>query len=357
MKYARAILPILFLQGCHLNQPVASSVDTSAMQAQMEAAIATANDATVSLEAHKQAQNLLDQAESLRLSKLKVNVTSASGAVDEGNTPVAQGELSIAKSRLVDVTPDPEEQIESARRAQLVAEGKTEQAKEAYGEAVVMASEKSAEIGRLEQKLSIATLDAEKAREEAQTALTKASDAQASVTAAIADSVRQEHDRMVQLAKKDQISMMNHFGGYAAIGALIAGIGIYWLGEGAVVACAALFLSSMLLFGYARFLNWQYYGWVVGGIVSIGVVGGVIYLKRISDHKSKSKELKAALEPVVNAIDLAYENCDTAGKKVIDDQILSHLVELGPAYDAIIKRVKATMCEEACKSKEGVVTQ
>ena len=341
------------------------------MQAQMEAAIATANDATVSLEAHKQAQDLLDEAESIRLSKLKVNVTSASGAVDQGNKPVAQGELSIAKSRLVDVTPDPEEQIESARRAQLVAEGKTEQAKEAYGEAVVMASEKSAEIGRLEQKLTIATLDAEKAREEAQAALTKASDAQASVTAQIKDAVAQEDARIAAETRAWQVNAANLAGGGLFVAALGLAACCFLLPVASTIFKKSAFVAGIgcaACFALARFLSspWFDYAWkITAGALIVAGIGWAAWELRQAIKRSQAARKAAdnamVAEKIIPVLDNYYKH--VASPEAIKDMdkpggLWDALDDLGGDYDASVKRIKAEQAENTVKQiKESVATE
>jgi hypothetical protein len=200
----------------------------------------------------------------------------------------------------------------------------------------------NSELGKLKQSVETAQAERAVAQANADKALQKAKDATANLAKAVKDAEQTEHDRLVKEAKQEQVAQVTRLGGYAAIGALLAAVAIYWVGEGAIVASLALAVSSMILFGYARFLDWKYYGWCVGLVVAVGVAGLVVYLVRLSRNKEKA----VAAEAIVKAIDEAYDECDTAGKEVIDTHILKRLAALGSSFDAIIKRIKAGLCDK-----------
>jgi hypothetical protein len=290
--------------------------------------------AEAALDEQEKAQATKDAAEAERLGRLKVNVVSASGAVDEDNKPVARGELSVAAARLIDVKPDPQELVDAALRKQLVAEGRMTEAQSAYGLAVSDASAKAAEIGKLNEALSVARQEASNARRVAQDAVQHVADALADVDRQIKDAVTQEDARIASATRAWQVNAANWAGGICGGFTLVCLAGVFILPVTASLFKRGAAISGMLClacFGFARFVASSWFMPVIIFTLGLSVIFWVIYEFRLSFHKNEANVASvkakavvtyaAKLVDVINEVDKTATAEDKPGIKKLFERI------------------------------------
>jgi hypothetical protein len=370
MKHIIVILPFLLLAGCQTTPP-APTVDLSAMQTRMSELQERATRAEVALDAQAMAQETLDASESERLGKLKVNVVAAHGAVDDDNKPVAQGELTVAEARLIDVRPDPEEQVAAAQRKQLVAEGRMQEAQTAYGVATKDAQDKATQIGVLTTERDSAKAEAEQARREATDALAATASAQADVEAQIADAKAQEAARILADIRAKEVNAALWAGGICGIAALGCIAGMIFLSAAAKMfgrGAATAGVLCMVCFGFARFLGspWFDLAWkVTAGTLAVGGVAWVAWEIRTAIKRREAEKVAAdnamVAEKIIPVLDNYYKH--VASPEAVADMdktggLWDSLDDLGGAYDAAVKRIKAAQAENTvAQIKKSIITE
>ena len=343
---------LIVLAGCQTEQP-APVVDLSAMQAEMGKLHERATRAESALDTQAQAQAALDAAKSERLGKLRVNVVAAHEAVDEDNKPVAQGELAVAEARLIDVQPDPAEQVAAAQRKQLMAEGRTQEAQTAYGIAVKDAQDKATQIGILTTERDNAKAEAELARREAAEALALVAAAQADVERQIADAKAQEAARILADIRAKQVNAALLAGGVCGVAALGCIAGMIFLSAAAKMfgrGAATAGVLCMVCFGFARVLGSPWFDVVWNATAGILAVGGVAWAaweirsairRREAEKVADDNEL--TVKPIISTLDTAYDEADIEHQAWMDAQIFEVLGKQGPQYSAAIHEIKASI--------------
>lgn len=352
MKNIIVIIPFFLLAGCVTDKPAAPQVDTTSMTQRMDSLNQRAIEAEAKIVAQNDAQKKLDAASLERLSKLKVNVVLAHGAVNDDNKPVAQGELTVAEARLTDVQPDPQEQIAAAQRKQLVAEGKMQEAQAAYGIAAKDAQDKATAIGVLTTERDVAKADADKARQTADKARLDAKAATDQLAQAVNDAKAQERAQLALDARKAQIHAANWAGGICGLIALACIAGAVFLSAAAPkfirgAICAGIL--CLLCFGFARFLSAPWFDtaakWV-GIAIGVAIFAWVAYEIRaaIEDKSAAAKAAKTQLvaSVVVDALDAYYDTkASDEAKADMDKSLFPALSEKGAEYTACVKEIQA----------------
>lgn len=343
---------LIVLAGCQAWRPV-PTVDLSAMQAEMDKLHERATRAESALDTQAQAQAALDAAKSERLGKLKVNVVAAHGAVDEDNKPVAQGELTVAEARLIDVQPDPAEQAAAAQRKQLVAEGRMQEAQIAYGTASKDAQDKATQIGVLTTERDSAKAEAEQARREATDALAAAASAQEDAERQIADAKAQEAARILADIRAKEVNAALWAGGICGVSALGCIAGMIFLSEAAKMfgrGAATAGVLCMVCFGFARFLGspWFDVVWkVTAGILAVGGVAWAAWEIRSAIRRREAEKVaddnELTVKPIISTLDTAYDEADIEHQAWMDAQIFEVLGKQGPQYSAAIHEIKASI--------------
>ena len=346
------LIPLLLLAGCQTDQP-ALTVDLSAMQTRMSELQERATRAEVALDAQATAQETLDASESERLGRLKVNVVAAHGAVDEDNKPVAQGELAVAEARLINVQPDPEEQVAAAQRKQLVAEGHLAEAQAAYGTASKDAQDKATQIGVLTTERDNAKTEAETARREATDALAAAASSQADAERQIADAKAQEAARILADIRAKEVNAALWAGGICGIAALGCIAGMIFLSAAAKMfgrGAATAGVLCVICFGFARFLGspWFDLAWkVTAGILAVGGVAWAAWEIRSAIRRREAEKVAAdnelTVKPIISTLDTAYDAADIEHQAWMDAQIFDALGKQGAQYSAAIHEIKASI--------------
>lgn len=354
---------LIVLAGCQAWRPV-PTVDLSAMQAEMDKLHERATRAESALDTQAQAQAALDAAKSERLGKLKVNVVAAHGAVDEDNKPVAQGELTVAEARLIDVQPDPAEQAAAAQRKQLVAEGRMQEAQIAYGTASKDAQDKATQIGVLTTERDSAKAEAEQARREATDALAAAASAQEDAERQIADAKAQEAARILADIRAKEVNAALWAGGICGVSALGCIAGMIFLSEAAKMfgrGAATAGVLCMVCFGFARFLGspWFDVVWkVTAGILAVGGVAWAAWEIRSAIRRREAEKVaddnELTVKPIISTLDTAYDEADIEHQAWMDAQIFEVLGKQGPQYSAAIHEIKASIALDKKKTSDTV---
>lgn len=313
-----------------------------------------ATRAEVALDAQATAQETLDASESERLGKLKVNVVAAHGAVDEDNKPVAQGELTVAEARLIDVQPDPAEQAAAAQRKQLVAEGRMQEAQIAYGIASKDAQDKAVQIGVLTTERDSAKAEAEQVRREATDALAAAAIAQADAERQVTDAKAQEAARIARETREWQIHAANWAGGGLFVATLGLAAAAWFIpisrrmfGEGAIVAMAL----CVGCFAFARLLGNPLFLPVACGAYGVGLLGWAAWKVRSGMREKAAAKIAEdnarIVADLVPMLDDYYDKLASPEAKAdMAAKLFPALEAKGGAYDAAVKRFKAADCED-----------
>lgn len=340
MKIIIFITIALALCGCQTTQPQ-NTVDIAPLSRQIESLSGANSDLRVANERLTTANsNLLAANEQLKAT-LRADADAGLAANTKGWLPFEKYVWGH-QLQLLPVAPDAGTTAKWTEASTLYAAGGESAMQGVVNDLTTQAGQLNTKLGELAETAKTAQAERDSAQKLADESMHRAQKAEQDLADAVSKAKADEVYKLEKEAKEKQVSLIISFGGYAAVGALIAAVGIYWIGEGAVVACIVLALSSMVLFGYARLLDWPYYGWCVGIIITLSIIGLIVYLVRVK----KNKEKAATVEPIINAIDAAYDECDTAGKAVIDTHILKRLADLGPSFDASIKRIKADICDK-----------
>lgn len=296
------IIPIVFIAGCTTTKPT-TSMDISPLSAQISKLAQSNADLRAANERLSLANAQLTAANDTLKATLRADAEAGLAANTKGWLPferyVWQHQLTLLPGIPDDVTAS-----KWTEAAGLYTSGGEAAMQGIISDLHESAEKQSAKLGELSATIE----QLAKERDAAQEASILLQKSVRDANDALSSAIEQGRQKALQDVRDAQVAWANRFGGYAAIGTLLAGIGIYWLGEGAVVACLGLGASSMLLFGYARFLGWPYYGWVVGGIAATVFAVGVIYLRRISAMKSRASRYGAFGRVVVPAIDDIYED-------------------------------------------------
>ena len=306
------------LSGCMTDAPEVAPVDIGPLSSQI-GALAQANaDLRAANERLTQTNTaLLAEIERLK-AQLRADADAGLAANANGWLPFEGYVWRQQITRLPGVVPDAPTAAKWTEAAGLYAAGGESAMKSVIDSLQSDATAQATKLGELSNRVAQLTKERDAAQEAATLAQKAVQDAEEALAAAI------EQGRLKALAdiRAEQSAWANRWGGYAAIGAILALIGIYWLGEGAVVACVGLGVSSVLLFGYARLLNWPYYGWVVGGVVAIGVVAGIVYLRRISLHKKTAKTVTPFAVTLVDIINEADKTATGTEMKAVLDELI-----------------------------------
>lgn len=302
MKKYIYIIPLLLLCGCTTTKPV-KQFDISPLSAQINKLSEANSDLREANERLTVANFQLSEANDDLKAMLRADAEAGLAANANGWLPF---ERYVWQHQLT-LLPGPPDEVTSSKWAE--AAGPYASDGEAAMQGIVSDLHASAEKQSFKlDKLSSTIEQLAHERDAAQEAASLAQMAVLDANDSMASAIEQARQASLQDVRNAQVAWANRFGGYAAIGALLAGIGIYWLGEGAVIAFLGLGASSVLLFGYARFLGWPYYGWAVGGISAIIAILAIFYLMRIASMKSKASRYGTFGKVIVPALDDIYED-------------------------------------------------
>jgi len=310
------LFPLIALSGCQTTQPVA--VDIAPLSAQIE----RLTEANLQLDRLNHdldiANGRLAEENGRLLAQIRADAEAGRAANGKGWLAFEGYVWDQQILRLPDIIADAPTEARWGEAATLYQAGGESAMQGVIDDLHEDAATLNGRIGELTEAAEQAAIERDRAKEAADAAL-RALKEQESLAASAAEQARLNERRAIMEA---QVAWANKWGGYTAIAAILAGVGIYWLGEGAIAACIGLSVSSMLLFGYARFLNWPHYDWVVGGVLAIGIVAGIAYLRRVSSHKKIAKTVNPFAVTLVDVINEADK--DARGTK--DEAVLDRLI-------------------------------
>ena len=305
------------MAGCQTTPP-APTVDLAPLSTQI-GNLSSANSDLAAANARLKAANEALAAENARLlAMLRADADAGRAANAKGWVPFERYVWGHQIALLPGIVPDKATSDRWSEASNLYAAGGESAMQGVIDTLNADAAKTNETLGTLREQVDALTKERDTANEATKRALEAVHDAEEALAAAV-EQARQDEARKIRDA---QSAWANRWGCYAAIGAILALIGIYWLGEGAVVACVGLGVSSVLLFGYARLLNWPYYGWVVGGVVAIGVVAGIVYLRRISLHKKTAKTVTPFAVTLVDIINEADKTATGTEMKAVLDELI-----------------------------------
>lgn len=294
------------------------------------------------------AQAATDAAASDRLSKLSANVNAAATAPNIEASPVAVNELTVAKGRLSDVTPDPVEVAAAAERRALVEAGKAEEARQNAEAAAGQGRTDAARIRELEATAATLTAkyDASVAAYAAQAEKNRLSNQKA-----IDDAVARANNVVL----KDQVAKLNWFGfsclaGAALIGALGVGLGGLVAAKRVVPLVVGLLLLGFGALGAAQIVGAWWFLWAVGAAILVVCGGFGIWAWRHYKARDLAAELAARSAKVAKVaqdtlpvLDTAYETATGEIKDWLDEHIFNRLSSvMDKSTKATVHEIRAT---------------
>ena len=338
---------IIVLAGCRTEQP-APVVDIAPLSSQIGSLAQANSDLRAANERLQSANDSLAAENEHLKSQLRADADAGLAANSKGWLPFEGYVWQQQIARLPGVEPDAATASKWTEAAGLYAAGGESAMQGVINSLHSDATTQAEKLGELTTRIKQLTKERDAAQEAATRAQKAVHDAEDALAAAV-EQARQDEARKIRDA---QSAWANRWGGYAAIGAILALIGIYWLGEGAVVACIGLGTSSLLLFGYARLLNWPYYDWVVGGVVAIGLVAGIVYLKRISQQKKTAKTVTPFAITLVDILNEADKTArGTEMEAVLDKLIFDKIkdADVTGQFDVIRHELETQKAMDAAK--------
>ena len=282
------------------------------------------------------------------LSKLKANVVSADAANAENPAGVPKvkvaGELSVAEGRLDGVPTDPVEAAAASARALLVEQGKTEEARQAYTDAVRDGKAQAADLATLKEQAAEA-FKAANAAEASEKATVEAYEAK------IADNERAntEHlQRVEDSIKSAQVRNLNIAGGLCVV---LLALGVGFGGLAGLRMTYPFGIMAAVLFGLAQVVGSLWFHYCVIGGLAIAVIAAAYYLwQRFEEGKThaavvaQNTQLTGVLHSVIPVLDSAYDTATSDVKQVLDDKVFTPLAtSMDRSEKAAVQTIRATI--------------
>ena len=330
-----------FLAGCQTEQPV-QTVDIAPLSTQIGNLSDANADLKVVNERLKAANDALTAKNERLLAMLRADVDMGIVANKQGRTRMVGFTLDHQFTLLSDIVPD-------AQTAELwkLSDDAEKSGNESALQGVIdklhlAANQTHDELGSLRTQVDAMTKERDAANEAATSALARVQKAEEDLSAAV-EKARQDEAQAIRL---EQVRFCNRWGGFAALAALAAGISAYWLGTIGLVLFGGLGLSSLILFGAARFLSSPWFGWTAGAVVIGAVIASIVLVLRKQRQAEDAAKLGMAVKPIISALDVAYDSADIEHQAWMDAQIFEVLGKQGAEYSAAIHEIKASIALE-----------
>jgi hypothetical protein len=253
-----------------------------------------------------------------------------------------EGELSLAAMRL-DSAPSPTELLAGEQRARALAEGRTEEARMLYAQAISEATQEARARAKAETDLQAAIAAQAKAAEQYQRDLAALKADQVAKLEAARNEVMRDQVRWLNRASAacaalalSAIGLCLAFGGFAAlrIAGPFAGL------------CGFAALAS---FGLAQIVGAWWFKWAaLGGCAIVAAAAAAWIWKHYKtgdlreQAESKAARYGTALKQIVPVLDDAYEHAEASAKEVLDKLIFSRLSSaMNTSEKATIHKVRA----------------
>ena len=340
-QLAFGIIAASLLAACQTDKP-APVIDVAPLSSQI-GALAQANaDLRAANERLTQA-NVALQTENERLkSQLRSDADAGLAANEKGWLPFEGYVWRQQIARLPSVQPDASTVSKWTEAAGLYAAGGESAMQGVINTLNADAKKTNETLGTLREQVDAMTMERDAANEAATAALARVQKAEEDLSAAV-EKARQDEAQAIRM---EQVRFCNRWGGFAALAALAAGISAYWLGTIGLVLFGGMGLSSMILFGAARFLSSPWFGWTAGAVVIVGVIAAIVLVWRKQEQAKASAKLGMAVKPIITVLDEAYDKADIEHQAWMDTQIFEVLGKQGAQYSAAIHEIKASIALE-----------
>lgn len=360
MKNILAIIPFLILSGCQTDQP-AQVVDIAPLSTQIgnladsNADLRAANERLTSANTALQAE--VDHLKSM----LRADADAGISANGKGWLPF-EGYVWKHQITLLPVEPDPDTAGKWSEASTLYAEG---------GESAMQGiiSGLNADAGKLNNKLgelqsSVDTLTAQRdaAQEDSTLAQKAVQDARDTLAIEVAKARQNEASRIASETRAWQVKVVSWTGGVLFIASIALAACCFLLPLAGSIFKKAAFVAGIgcaACFALARFLSspWFDYAWkITAGALIVAGIGWAAWELRQAIKRSQAAKKAAdnamVAEKIIPVLDNYYKH--VASPEAIQDMdksggLWDSLDDLGGAYDAAVKRIKAEQAENTVK--------
>ena len=338
IQLAFGIIAASLLAACQTDKP-APVIDVAPLSSQI-GALAQANaDLRAANERLTQA-NVALQTENERLkSQLRSDADAGLAANEKGWLPFEGYVWRQQIARLPSVQPDASTVSKWTEASGLYAAGGESAMQGVINTLNADAKKTNETLGQLLSQTEQLTKERDAANEAATAALARVQKAEEDLSAAV-EKARQDEAQAIRM---EQVRFCNRWGGFAALAALAAGISAYWLGTIGLVLFGGMGLSSMILFGAARFLSSPWFGWTAGAVVIVGVIAAIVLVWRKQRKASMADRYASFGVAVVPELDRIYENKSSMKDWLTQhpDATQSDFIEL-EVFDILSKKMDAS---------------
>ena len=349
MKRAIPIFACLLLSGCFETVQPTPAVDLAPLSTQIGNLSSANSDLKVANE-RLQAANAALKAENEHLkAMLRADADAGLAANGKGWIPFEKYVWNH-QITLLTVKPDVSTTDKWNEASTLYATGGEAAMQQVINGLNADAKTTNAKLGELSQNIEQLT----KERDAAQKAATLAQKAVDTAQADLATAIEKGRQEAAQAIKAKQVALATS-GGVGCMGLAILVSAAAFFAPTArlrLIGLAAFFIAwSLSLFGLA---SWLGNPWFERGIViawGAGIVAFIVWLIRHgaaqAEAKKKAAEVGMVADKLVSAMDIYYDTkASDAAKADMDANLWPALTNLGPSYDAAIKRIKAAQCDE-----------
>ena len=298
------------MTGC-VTEKSTSVVDLTPLSYQIGSLSTVNSELTVANERLKAANEALDAENARLLSMLRADVDAGLSANSDGWLPFERYVWGHQLALLPDIVPDKATAGRWDEASTLYAAGGESAMHGVINTLNADAKKTNETLGQLLSQTEQLTKERDAANEAATAALERVQKAEQSLAAAV-EQARQDKANEI---RAEQVAFCNRWGGFAALAALAAGISAYWLGTIGLVLFGGLGLSSLILFGAARFLSSPWFGWTAGAVVIGGVIAAIVLVWRKQREAEEADNVKLIADryaefgkDVVPLIDNIYED-------------------------------------------------
>lgn len=278
------------------------------------------------------------KADNANLSKVRANIQAAKKANDRQapgkEKDVVNGELSLADNRVSNVTPDKEEAQAAEQRAELIYQGKAEEAARLYNVANKVALEEVEKRAKLEQKLQDALEQQEKERK----AYLEEVDRLKAYAAKLQDAEKSKQALTLRLIGIGFIAVFGLAVGFGHI----AGLRLGWV----------FGVIGLLFLGVAQVVALWWFKWACFGLVAAVALFCAWWVYQRHRENTLAEDLKkkeTALKKLVPILDNAYESITDEQKEVkqwVETKVFGALSGvMGEPDKATIHKVRAQNAE------------
>ena len=341
-----------FLVGCQTEQP-SQTVDIAPLSTQIGNLSDANADLKVANERLKAANDALTAENARLLSMLRADADAGQAANLKGWLPFERYVWGHQLALLPDIVPDKTTADRWNEASTLYAEGGESAMQGVINTLNADAKKTNETLGTLREQVDAITKERDAANEAATAALAKVKKAERALAAAVDKALQDEAAEIAKQTREWQI----HFANWAGCGLFVAALGLAaaaWflsaasgkLGEGAIIA----FALCVGCFAFARFLGNAWFMPIAGGLYGVAFAGWIAWKIRtgIKEREAAKTATDNALVTanLVPALDDYYDNqASPEAKADMAEKLFPSLESLGGAYDAAVKRLKASQCD------------